>query len=65
GTGLVVQLIDFAPPVDVDKIKPRPLDEVRPGGLGTHFILSAMDEVAFVPPPEGAGNMLKMIKAIP
>ena len=62
---LVVQLIDFAPPVDVDKIKSRPLDELRPGGLGVYFMLSVMDEVGFVPPPEGAGNLLRMIKAIP
>lgn len=61
---LVVRLIDFAPPVDVAAIRPRPLDELRPGGLGTHFIRTVMDEVAFLPPPEGAGNMLQMTKRI-
>ncbi|MBC7950908.1 MAG: SpoIIE family protein phosphatase [Rhodospirillaceae bacterium] len=61
---LVVRLIDFAPPVDVTKICPRPLDELRPGGLGTHFMREIMDEVAFLPPPDGAGNMLQMIKRI-
>jgi sigma-B regulation protein RsbU (phosphoserine phosphatase) len=61
---LEVQLIDFAPAVDVAKIKPRRLDDVRPGGLGTHFMLAAMDEVLFLPPPMGAGNYLKMTKAI-
>ena len=35
---LVVRLTDFAPPVDVAAIGPRSLDEVRPGGLGTHFM---------------------------
>lgn len=60
--GLVVRLIDFAPPVDVAKICPRPLDELRPGGLGTHFIHAVMDEVAFLPPPPGAGNLLQMVK---
>lgn len=61
---LMVRLIDFAPPVDIARIAPRPLDEVRPGGLGTHFIRSVMDEVEFLPPPQGAGNLLQMIKRI-
>ncbi len=28
-------------------ILPRPLDEVRPGGLGTHFIQEIMDRVEY------------------
>lgn len=64
GDRLVVRLIDFAPPIDVDKIKPRPLEDIRPGGLGTHFIREVMDEVAFLPPPQGAGNLLQLIKRI-
>jgi sigma-B regulation protein RsbU (phosphoserine phosphatase) len=61
---LVVRLIDFAPPVDVAAICPRSLDDVRPGGLGTHFIRTVMDEVAFLPAPAGAGNLLRMVKRI-
>jgi sigma-B regulation protein RsbU (phosphoserine phosphatase) len=61
---LRVRLIDFAAPVDCSRIEPRALDELRPGGLGTHFIRAVMDEVAFVPPPPGAGNMLQMIKRV-
>lgn len=61
---LDIRLIDFAPPVDPANICPRALDDVRPGGLGTHFIRSVMDEVAFEPPPSGAGNMLRMMKRI-
>ncbi|HLO76711.1 MAG TPA: SpoIIE family protein phosphatase, partial [Magnetospirillum sp.] len=64
GQNLVVRLIDFAAPVDFSRISPRPLDEVRPGGLGIHFIRAVMDEVAFMPPPVGAGNMLQMVKRI-
>lgn len=64
GAFLVVRLIDFAPPADLAKIAPRPLDEVRPGGLGTHFMRSVMDEVAFLPAPPGTGNLLQMIKRI-
>lgn len=61
---LVVRLIDFAAPVDCDRIAPRALDDLRPGGLGTHFIRAVMDEVAFLPPPPGAGNMLQMVKQV-
>ncbi len=59
---LVVRLTDFAPPVDVAAVRPRDLDEVRPGGLGLHLIRSVMDEVDFLPPPAGAGNLLRMVK---
>jgi sigma-B regulation protein RsbU (phosphoserine phosphatase) len=65
GSTLVVQLIDFAPPADPDKIKPRPLEELRPGGLGTHFMRCVMDDVAWLPPPFGAGNLLRMSKVLP
>ena len=34
---LVFCLKDFAPPVDPTQVKPRDLEEVRPGGLGTHL----------------------------
>ncbi|KIL98229.1 Serine phosphatase RsbU regulator of sigma subunit [Paramagnetospirillum magnetotacticum MS-1] len=61
---LVIRLMDFAPAVDVAKIQPRPLDEVRPGGLGTHLMRSIMDSVEFLPPPAGIGNLLQMVKRI-
>jgi sigma-B regulation protein RsbU (phosphoserine phosphatase) len=61
---LVIRLMDFAPPVEVAKIAPRPLDEVRPGGLGVHLMRSVMDQVEFLPPPAGIGNLLQMVKRI-
>lgn len=64
GNELVILLRDFAPPVDVEKVRPRNLDDVRPGGLGTHLIGQVMDEVAFLPPPPGGGNVLRMVKRI-
>ncbi len=62
---MIFSLRDRADPVDVTKIRPRDLDELRPGGLGTHFIREVMDEVDFLPPPEGRGNVLRMVKRIP
>ena len=42
---LVLRLQDYAEPVNVDTIRPRDLDDLRPGGLGTHFIRELMDDV--------------------
>jgi sigma-B regulation protein RsbU (phosphoserine phosphatase) len=61
---LVFSLRDFAPPVDPRKIRPRELDDVRPGGLGTHLIRQVMDEAEYLRPPSGAGNLLRMVKRI-
>jgi sigma-B regulation protein RsbU (phosphoserine phosphatase) len=49
---------------DVENIHPRDLDEVRPGGLGTHFIAEIMDRMEIVPDPDGGKRMaLVMEKA--
>jgi len=64
GDRVEVSVVDFAPPVDPATIHPRSLEELRPGGLGTHFIRECMDEVEFRAPPEGAGNHLWMAKTI-
>ena len=59
--GIMVELQDFAPVVDVEKVRPRDLEDVRPGGLGTHFIQTLLDEVRFER-PTGGGNLLRMVK---
>jgi sigma-B regulation protein RsbU (phosphoserine phosphatase) len=64
GPELVFRLRDDAPAVDPERIAPRDLDDVRPGGLGTHLIRRVMDEARFVPQPEGSGNLLLMVKRI-
>lgn len=60
--GIMLRLRDFAPRVDAAKIEPRSLDEVRPGGLGTHFIRAIMDDASFIPLPDGEGNLLELVK---
>lgn len=62
---LTVELRDFAGPVDPSAIYPRPLDEIRPGGLGTHFIETIFDRHAWSRPapgdPDGPlGNILTL-----
>lgn len=61
---IAFNVIDFADPVDVSKVKPRALEDLRPGGLGIHFISQCMDDARFRAPPEGAGNRLWMVKRI-
>ena len=58
--GILVRLRDTATPVDPSRIRPRDLDRVRPGGLGTHFIRQIMDRVDYL--PGAAGNTLELLK---
>lgn len=60
--GILLRLRDFAPPVDPATIKPRALDDIRPGKLGSHFMYEIMDSVEFRPSPDGTGNLLEMIR---
>ncbi|MDX1514101.1 MAG: ATP-binding protein, partial [Gammaproteobacteria bacterium] len=53
GDRIAFNIIDYAPPVDVSQVKPRSLDDLRPGGLGTHFISECMDDARFRRPPRG------------
>lgn len=52
---------DFGIQADPQRLKPRELSDVRPGGLGIYFIQTAMDRVEYEIPPDG-GTLLKMIK---
>jgi len=60
GSLLVIQLTDFARTVDCSKIKSRDLDDIRPGGLGVHFIHEIMDQVEYQPGRQGSGNIVVM-----
>jgi anti-sigma regulatory factor (Ser/Thr protein kinase) len=60
---LEIVLQDCGPPMDLERIRPRDLAEIRPGGLGTHFIRTVMDEVDYAH-REGGGNTLRMVKRL-
>ncbi len=64
GDRLVFSLTDHAPAIDPSRVKPRDLEDIRPGGLGTYFIRRVMDEVEFLRPPSGRGNLLRMVRRI-
>ena len=44
---LVIELFDKGSPAIPQNIKPRKLDDIKAGGLGTFFIGQIMDEVIF------------------
>ncbi len=64
GDELVCLLCDFAEPCDVSTIKPRDLDEIRPGGLGTHFINTIMDDCHYGRLKGRRGNYVRMTRKI-
>ncbi len=60
--GLRVMIEDEGRQVDPAEICSRPLDEVRPGGLGVHIIKEVMDEVSYEKREGGVGMRLTMVK---
>jgi len=56
-------LEDDAPCIDPASVTPRDLADIRPGGLGVHFIREIMDEMRFLP-CHGRGNRLELVKRI-
>lgn len=62
--GIIFRIMDHAPPVDPSALIPRDLEEVRPGGLGLHFIHSVMDGVAYKASDHTTGNILELRKNI-
>jgi anti-sigma regulatory factor (Ser/Thr protein kinase) len=45
--GLQIMLRDQGPAIDPAKLRGRRLDEIKPGGLGLHFIKQSMDTVEY------------------
>ena len=59
-----IMIRDFGSGADPSTFHGRDLEKVRPGGLGIHFIKSAVDRLEYDTPP-GGGMVLKMIKFMP
>ena len=58
--GLEIQLQDEGVPFDRNKLTARSLDEVKPGGLGLHFIRDSMDIMEHS--RVGNANRLQLVK---
>jgi anti-sigma regulatory factor (Ser/Thr protein kinase) len=61
---LLALLLDNGQPASDADLRPRELDELRPGGLGVHFMRELMDGVAYVQAPDGFANCLQLSKRI-
>jgi len=61
--GLEIVLCDCGLAVDPKKLRGRPLEEIRPGGLGLHFIKQSMDVVEFH--RKNGRNLLRLVKYVP
>lgn len=64
GDMLVADLLDNGRPASDVDLRPRELDELRPGGLGVRFMRELMDGVRYLPAPEGFSNHLQLRKRI-
>jgi anti-sigma regulatory factor (Ser/Thr protein kinase) len=58
---ITVRLIDLGRKVDTAKIAPRDLNDVRPGGLGTHFMNTVFDAVVY-DTDQDQGTVLTLVK---
>jgi anti-sigma regulatory factor (Ser/Thr protein kinase) len=58
--GLEILLCDIGPAVDPSKLRGRRLDEIKPGGLGLHFIRQSMDTVEYQ--RAGSVNQFRLVK---
>jgi serine/threonine-protein kinase RsbW len=58
--GIEIILQDSGVALDPAKLKGRPLDEIRPGGLGLHFMRQSMDKVEFS--RSQGQNQLRLVK---
>jgi len=58
---LTIELKDSGRKPDVEKITPRKLEDIRPGGLGTHFMAEVFDRIDYDTSSE-AGTVLTLVK---
>jgi anti-sigma regulatory factor (Ser/Thr protein kinase) len=61
---LICRIEDYAELADLEKVQPRKLEDVRPGGLGTHFIAELTDGFEFGHKADGSGNYQEIKKKI-
>ena len=57
-------ICDNGDPVQLDKLQPRELDDLRPGGLGVRFMRELTDTMEYLPPDSDWHNRLQLSKRI-
>ncbi len=58
---LCITIVDNGELFDVKSIKPRDIEDIKPGGLGVHIIREVMDIVEYSHTSEGF-NQIKLVK---
>lgn len=58
---LAVIIVDNGDCFDISSIRPRDMEEIRPGGLGVHIIREVMDIVEYSHTPDGF-NQVRLVK---
>jgi anti-sigma regulatory factor (Ser/Thr protein kinase) len=61
--GLEILIVDHGAAADRTKLCGRSLDDVRPGGLGVHFIKDAVDVMQYT--SRARTNQLRLVKYLP
>ena len=59
---ITFEIRDFGKQAPIEKIKPRDLEDVKPGGLGVHFIKSIAKEVDYIHQNDGDGGTKLILK---
>lgn len=61
---IMIRIHDFADKSDFDSIKSRDLEDVRPGGIGVHFMSTIMDKIEYQEGIDGIGNTIELTKKL-
>ena len=61
GHTLQLRIGNFCQEEEIPSIKPRDLDDDRPGGLGTSFLAQIMDRVIYEPDPSGKAGSVALV----
>lgn len=56
--GLAFELSDWGRSAAIEQLQPRPLEQLRPGGLGMHFMQCILDGMEYH--PSAQGNRMRM-----
>lgn len=62
-TGLEIVLVDRGAAANRKSLCGRSLDDIRPGGLGMHFIQAGVDAMQYT--SRARGNQLRLVKYLP
>jgi len=60
---VTISIIDNGSKFDISSIKPRDVDDIKPGGLGIHIIKKVMDSVEYSKTSQGF-NKITMVKKL-